>query len=166
MLWSNVSHDSQLLTAHARTSALLVRLLLAHTEAAVTESYTVFYSGDAEKISPHSKGLLTYELGKEGDTGSLALRLTANGEGGLFSREWITLDAIHAILEQQQDSFPSRVFRPLFGQGSTNNAGFLAAVLRSPDICLIEADSSRLFMHRFYTDWQHRMTRLAALSQD
>ncbi len=80
------------------------------TEAAVIESYTVFYSGEAEKISPHSKGLLTYELGKEGDTGSLALRLTANGEGGLFSREWIALDAIHAILEQQQDSFPSRVF--------------------------------------------------------
>ncbi|EGZ4378006.1 hypothetical protein AA129_004874, partial [Salmonella enterica subsp. enterica serovar Lexington] len=71
------------------------------TEAAVTESYTVFYSGEAEKISPHSKGLLTYELGKEGETGSLALRLTANGEGGLFSREWIALDAIHAILEQQ-----------------------------------------------------------------
>ncbi|ELD3252225.1 hypothetical protein QUR14_002582 [Enterobacter hormaechei] len=136
------------------------------TEAAVIESYTVFYSGDAEKISPHSKGLLTYELGKEDETGSLALRLTANGEGGLFSREWITLDAIHAILERQQDSFPSRVFRSLFGQGSTNNAGFLAAVLRSPDICLIEADSSRLFMHHCYADWQHRMTQLAALSQD
>ncbi|EPH3181261.1 hypothetical protein P5769_002804 [Citrobacter braakii] len=136
------------------------------TEAAVIESYTVFYSGEAEKISPHSKGLLTYELGKEGETGSLALRLTANGEGGLFSREWIALDAIHAILEQQQDSFPSRVFRPLFGQGSTNNAGFLAAVLRSPDIFLIEADSSRLFMHHCYADWQHRMTQLAALSQD
>lgn len=55
------------------------------TEAAVTESYTVFYRGEAEKISPHSKGLLTYELGKEGETGSLALRLTANGEGGLLS---------------------------------------------------------------------------------
>jgi hypothetical protein len=65
----------------------------------------VFYSGEAEKISPHSKGLLTYELGKEGETGSLALRLTANGEGGLFSREWIALDAIHAILEQQQTAF-------------------------------------------------------------
>ena len=86
------------------------------TEAAFTESYTVFYSGEAEKISPLSKGLLTYELGKEDETGSLALRLTANGEGGLFSREWITLDAINAILEQQQDSFPSRVFRPLFGR--------------------------------------------------
>ncbi|HDX3091556.1 TPA: hypothetical protein RVT66_004640, partial [Escherichia coli] len=50
--------------------------------------------------------------------------------------------------------------------GSTNNAGFLAAVLRSPDICLIEADSSRLFMHRCYADWQHRLTQLAAISQD
>ncbi|HHF7915540.1 TPA: hypothetical protein ACPTXZ_004562 [Escherichia coli] len=39
------------------------------TEAAFTESYTVFYSGEAEKISPLSKGLLTYELGKEGETG-------------------------------------------------------------------------------------------------
>lgn len=136
------------------------------TEAAVTKGYTVFHSGEAEKISPHSKGILTFELGKEDGSGKLALRLTANGEGGFFSREWITLDAIHAILEQQQDCFPSRVFRPLFGQGSTNNAGFLAAVLRSPDICLIEADSSRLFMHRCYADWQHRMKQLSALSQD
>lgn len=51
------------------------------TEAMITESYTVFYSGDAEKISPHSKGLLTYELGKEGETGSLVLRLTARRAG-------------------------------------------------------------------------------------
>ncbi len=130
------------------------------TETDVASSYTVLCNGEAEKISPHSKGLLMYELGKKNDTGHLALRLTANGEGGLFSREWIMLYALHAILEQQQDCFPSRVFRPLFGQGSTNNAGFLAAVLRSPDICLIEADSSRLFMHRCYPDWQSRIARL------
>ncbi|WP_370547971.1 hypothetical protein NMD69_15100 [Edwardsiella tarda] len=136
------------------------------TEVAVTENYVVFYSGEAEKISPHSKGVLTFELGREDKTGSLALRLTANGEGGLFSREWIKLDAIHAILEQQQDGFPSRVFRSLFSQGSTNNAGFLAAVLRSPDICLIEADSSRLFMHRCYADWQQRLMQLTTLNQD
>lgn len=136
------------------------------TETAVTESYTVFHSGEAEKISPHSKGLLTFELGKEDESGKPALRLTANGEGGLFSREWITFDAIHAILEKQQDSFPSRVFRPLFCQGSTNNAGFLAAVLRSPDICLIEADSIRLFMHGCYADWQHRLTQLTLLDQN
>ncbi|SKA00327.1 hypothetical protein [Pantoea eucalypti] len=135
-------------------------------EPSVIKNYSVFYSGDTEKISPHSKGLLTYELGKEVETGILALRLTANGEGGLFSREWITFDAIHTILEQQQECFTSRVFRSLFAQGSTNNAGFLAAVLRGPDICLIEADSSRLFMHRCYADWQHRMTQLAKLNQD
>ncbi|MGY0150551.1 hypothetical protein [Edwardsiella tarda] len=136
------------------------------TETTATESYTVFFKGEAEKISPHSKGMLTFELGREDKTGSLALRLTANGEGGLFSREWIKLDAIHSILEQQQDGFPSRVFRSLFSQGSTNNAGFLAAVLRSPDICLIEADSSRLFMHRCYTDWHQRLMQLTTLNQD
>ena len=38
-------------------------------------------AGKPRKNQPHSKGLLTYELGKEDETGSLALRLTANGEG-------------------------------------------------------------------------------------
>ena len=97
---------------------------------------------------PHSKGLLTYELGKEGETGSLALRLTANGEGGLFSREWIALDAIHAILEQQQAVSPSRVFRPFrFNQAAPTTPGFFAAVLRSLISVLSEVDGSRLFMH-------------------
>lgn len=132
------------------------------TETPAIESYTVLYSGEAEKISPHSKGLLTFELGKNGETSALALRLTGNGEGGLFSHEWIMLDEIYAVLEQQKEGFPSRVFRPPFGQGSTNNAGFLAAILRSPDICLIEADNNRLFTHRCYPDWQQRIKQLTS----
>lgn len=136
------------------------------TQPAVTDSHTVIHSGEAEKISPHSKGVLTFDLGRDNETGNLALRLTANGEGGLFSREWIALDPIHAVLEQQKESFPSRVFRPLFGQGSTNNAAFLAAILRSPDICLTEADSSRIFLHCCYPDWQHRFEQLSSLDQD
>ena len=52
------------------------------TETPAIESYTVLYSGEAEKISPHSKGLLTFELGKNDETSALALRLTGNGEGG------------------------------------------------------------------------------------
>ena len=117
------------------------------TEAAVTESYTVFYSGEAEKISPHSKGLLTYELGKEGDTGSLALRLTANGEGGLFSREWIALDAIHAILEQQQDSFQSGYLPYRSGQQQTLYAPLLCRLAASYDAaCYAQPGLTPLFL--------------------
>ena len=132
------------------------------TETAVTESYTVLLSGEAEKLNPSRKGLLTFEIAMDNESMSLVLRLTGNGEGGLFSQEWITLDAIYAVLEQQNERFSSKVLRPLFTQGSTNNAGFLAAVLRSPDICLLEADGDKLFMHRCYPDWIQRLEGLTS----
>ncbi|MCK2712628.1 hypothetical protein MZE89_22905, partial [Escherichia coli] len=47
---------------------------------------------------------------------------------------------------------------------SANNAGFLAAVLRSPDICLLEAHPEKLFTHVLYPDWRERLNKLNTIS--
>ncbi len=113
------------------------------------ESYKLLIeSGQAEKISPKASGILTWQLAMSETDNELYLRLLANGSGGLFSKDWISLSKIESVLEVQPTTgFTSGVFRPLFKGASANNAGFLAAVLRSPDICLLEAHPEKLFTH-------------------
>ena len=118
-------------------------------------------SGLAEKISPKASGILTWQLAMSETDNELYLRLMANGSGGLFSKDWVPLTKIESVLEVQPTTgFTSGVFRPLFKGASANNAGFLAAVLRSPDICLLEAHPEKLFTHVLYADWRARLKTL------
>ncbi|EFC8057791.1 hypothetical protein DFZ87_23790, partial [Escherichia coli] len=107
-------------------------------------------TGEAEKINPHSTGLLHWEMTENPD-GERGLRITANDSGGLFSREWIALSAISGVLKAHEaGDFTSTALRPLFTSASRNNAGFLAAILRCADICLTEEGSGGAFSHRCY----------------
>ena len=118
-------------------------------------------SGQAEKISPKASGILTWQLAMSETDNELYLRLMANGSGGLFSKDWVPLSKIESVLEVQPTTgFTSGVFRSLFKGASANNAGFLAAVLRSPDICLLEAHPEKIFTHVLYADWRVRLTTL------
>ncbi|HBN3065845.1 TPA: hypothetical protein L2F03_000407 [Escherichia coli] len=122
-------------------------------------------TGQAEKISPKASGMLTWQLAISEVGNELYLRLVANGCGGLFSKDWISLSKIATVLETQPATgFSSGVFRPLFKGASANNAGFLAAVLRSPDICLLEAHPEKLFTHVLYPDWRERLNKLNTIS--
>ncbi len=129
------------------------------------ESYKLLIeSGQAEKISPKASGILTWQLAMSETDNELYLRLLANGSGGLFSKDWISLSKIESVLEVQPTTgFTSGVFRPLFKGASANNAGFLAAVLRSPDICLLEAHPEKLFTHVLYADWRVRLKTLSKM---
>ena len=119
-------------------------------------------TGQAEKISPKASGMLTWQLAMSETDNELYLRLLANGSGGLFSKDWVPLSKIESVLEVQPiTGFTSGVFRPLFKGASANNSGFLAAVLRSPDICLLEAHPEKLFTHVLYADWRVRLKTLS-----
>lgn len=121
-------------------------------------------SGQAEKISPKASGMLTWQLARSEADNVLHLRLIANGSGGLFSKDWIPITKIESVLENQPATgFTSGVFKSLFKGASANNAGFLAAVLRSPDICLLEGHPDKLFTHVLYPDWRERMNKLSAI---
>lgn len=127
------------------------------------ESYNLLIElGQAEKISPKASGMLTWQLAMSETDNELYLRLLANGSGGLFSKDWTSLSKIESVLEVQPiTGFTSGVFRPLFKGASANNSGFLAAVLRSPDICLLEAHPEKLFTHVLYADWRVRLKTLS-----
>ncbi|WP_191967268.1 hypothetical protein [Aeromonas caviae] len=120
--------------------------------------WTVIKSAKAPKISARASGLLHYEVGKN-DEGRYALRITANDTGGLFSKHWLSLDDILALLDILKDApFKSVALRALFVRGSANNHGFLAAILRAEKL-LVAAEPNSPF-HRVglsLSDWSTQL---------
>lgn len=128
--------------------------------------WTVIKSSKAPKISARASGLLHYEVGKN-DEGRYALRITANDTGGLFSKHWLSLDDILALLDILKDApFKSVALRALFVRGSANNHGFLAAILRAEKL-LVAAEPNSPF-HRVglsLSDWSAQLEEPANMDK-
>ena len=128
--------------------------------------WTVIKSAKAPKISARASGLLHYDVGKN-DEGRYALRITANDTGGLFSKHWLSLDDILALLDILKDApFKSVALRALFVRGSANNHGFLAAILRAEKL-LAAAEPNSPF-HRVglsLSDWSTQLDELANMDK-
>lgn len=77
------------------------------------------------------KSTLTYHIGCN-EKSKILFRIADNTGGGFFSKEWITLDTILNIFDQQPDNKPivSLLLYPLFQGKSLNTPAFLLAVLR------------------------------------
>ena len=78
-----------------------------------------------------SKSTLTYHIGCN-EKSKILFRIANNTGGGFFSKEWIALDTILNIFDQQPDNKPivSLLLYPLFQGKSLNTPAFLLAVLR------------------------------------
>ncbi|ATP10922.1 hypothetical protein N7366_04465 [Aeromonas caviae] len=128
--------------------------------------WTVIKSAKAPKISARASGLLHYEVGKN-DEGRYALRITANDTGGLFSKHWLSLDDILALLDILKDApFKSVALKALFVRGSANNHGFLAAILRAEKL-LVAAEPNSPF-HRAglsLSDWSTQLDEPANMDK-
>jgi hypothetical protein len=128
--------------------------------------WTVIKSAKAPKISARASGLLHYDVGKN-DEGRYALRITANDTGGLFSKHWLSLDDILALLDILKDApFKSVALKALFVRGSANNHGFLAAILRSEKL-LVAAEPNSPF-HRAglsLSDWSTQLDEPANMDK-
>ena len=93
----------------------------------------VLVSGVATLLSPGSTTTVGYEIGHEPEQDELLIRLTGSSGGGLCSKEWFGLAQVVELLNEQQPdkAFTSGLFKVIWNfKGSSNNAGFLAAVLR------------------------------------
>ncbi len=106
--------------------------------------FKVIRKGSAPKLRDESQ-LVQYELGHV--DGKLSLRITSNDKDGLFSNEAIPVSKITECLAKQAKGadFTSRVLHPAFTKKSSNNAGFLAAILRKEKV--LTAREEKLFLH-------------------
>lgn len=114
------------------------------------------------KIGQRANGHVHYQVLADTDRQQLFIRLTANDGGGYFSRELVSFASIqHAIANQDASTpFPSKQFRDVFRGKSSNNAGFLACVLRAEG--LLSGVPDKTHQHLLAGDWSAWETSLLA----
>jgi len=106
-------------------------------------------SGTASKLRD-DKLLVHYEIGESNK--ELSLRITANDKDGLFSREILPLKQVTSCLSKQPKGamFSSSIFSSVFTKKSSNNAGFLAAILRAEKV--LKPAEDKLYQHKLMID--------------
>jgi len=110
-------------------------------------------AGTAKKLGQHSAGILNYHVVADNDRRGLLIAVTKNEGGGYFSRERVPFRAIATCLEKYKSGVPfvSKVLKDVFVSKSTNNAGFLCAVLHA--VGLLSAAPVAKTQHIVTGDW-------------
>jgi len=95
----------------------------------------ILFHGKCAKLTPRGVGNLEYEIGTNDETDEGFLRVARNESSGAFSTGWIGITEIRAILDTVQDQpFKAIILRDLYMQKSSNNHGFLTAVLKAEGV--------------------------------
>jgi len=81
------------------------------------------------------------------------IQIVSNDSRGYFSKEAVCFSRIAACVDphQKDRSFPSRLLQTAFTGRSSNNAGFLAAILRAEGLLALAPDAEG--RHVISGDW-------------
>lgn len=101
----------------------------------------VIREGQCPSVSGRST--LTYQLGRLGEDGEHYVRIHDNTGKGMFARDWVSAEAIRAVLEGDAP-LTSSAFKPLYLGRSINTGGFLMAALRDLGVIGLDAENNRL----------------------
>jgi hypothetical protein len=101
-------------------------------EAAVSQSFWLLKESTAPKVGARAEGSINYNVLADNERQQLFIAITGNKGGGYFSKEHVDISKIEACLDTAAAAkpFPSKTFKEAFVGRSSNNAGFLVAVLR------------------------------------
>ncbi|MDN4059825.1 hypothetical protein QPK31_16490 [Massilia sp. YIM B02769] len=101
-------------------------------EAVDTQSFWLLKEGAASKLGARAEGSISYNVLADNKRQNLFIAVTGNKGGGYFSKERVDITKIEECLDTSTSAkpFPSNTFREAFVGRSSNNAGFLVAVLR------------------------------------
>lgn len=95
----------------------------------------ILYHGSCPKLTTRGVGELEYEIGINDETDESCLRITGNASSGAFSNKWVGLNEIRTILEGVPgESFRAIILRDLYFKRSSNNHGYLAAILKAEGV--------------------------------
>ncbi|NYH22467.1 hypothetical protein [Paraburkholderia bryophila] len=110
-------------------------------------------SASARKVGTRSTGSIQYVLLCDSAHESLYIRIACNEGGGYFSKEIVPFTRAKECVSgfSPDRAIPSKVFAPAFIGRSSNNAGFLAAILRAEE--LLAAAPGTDFQHVVTGDW-------------
>lgn len=117
-------------------------------------------AGQAKKLGQQSAGLLSYHVLADHGRSEVLIAVTANDGGGFFSRERVNFRTIETCLEKYKSGLPfvSKALKEAFISKSANNAGFMAAVLRSLGLLgpALEASAQHVMVGDWPV-WQQKM---------
>jgi hypothetical protein len=102
---------------------------------------------ECSKLGKKAIGSLGYQVGFVKANNSLHVRIVSNESGGYFSKEWVPIDAVKSCLTPEiraGNTFSATALKPAYISRSQNNAGFLAAALKSEGFFRGVADKSNL----------------------
>jgi hypothetical protein len=101
-------------------------------EAVIPQSFWLLKEGTAPKLGARAEGSISYNVLADQERQQLFIALTSNKGGGYFSKEHVKISKIKACLDPSSSAkpSPSKNFKEAFVSRSSNNPGFLAAVLR------------------------------------
>ncbi len=95
-------------------------------------------------LSNPNKKTLTYNVAHSGN--EFHLRISDNDGGGFFSDEWISLSTV-AEQVTTDEPFSTSILSPLYESKSSNNQGFMAAVLVAEKLWFPVIGNKRLFTY-------------------
>ena len=123
--------------------------------APIVERFCLLKAGTAKKIGQHAEGGIRYQILADIDRQTLSITITGNDSGGYFSREIVPFQNVEASLTKrdQHKPFPSKFLKDAFVGRSSNNAGFLAAILRAEGLLAAAPDSDT--QHVVSGDWMN-----------
>jgi hypothetical protein len=108
-------------------------------------------SGQAEKISPKASGMLTWQLAMSETDNELYLRLVANGSGGLFSKDWISLSKIATVLETQPLPASHPEYSGRYSKGQVPTMQVFWLLFYAPRIYVCWRHIQRSYLRMYYT---------------
>jgi len=124
--------------------------------------YITLKGATAPKLGKHADGTISYKVACDMGRTALFLAITDNSSGGYFSREYVPVVRAEELLAKlDQSGFPSKGLKAAFTGKSSNNAGFLAAILHAEGLLSRAADSET--KHVCIGDWPKWKTSLLGL---
>lgn len=131
-----------------------------NTKPVMQQAYWLLKSSSAKKIGKQSEGVIGYQILGDVERHSLHIVITTNANGGYFSREIVPFNKVKDCLNSrvQDKPFPSKLFREAFVGRSSNNAGFLAAILHAEGLLATAPDTeTQHIVGDDWTAWQELM---------
>jgi hypothetical protein len=119
----------------------------------IQQPYWLLKSNTCKKLGAKAVGGISYQLLGDIERQILSVRITANFGGGYFSREIVPFSAVKACLDRRAEDkpFASKLFKEAFIGRSSNNAGFMAALLRAENLISLAPDTET--QHVTSGDW-------------
>lgn len=127
----------------------------------IEPAYLALKTDTAQKLGRNGGGI-TYKVLADPEQQQLFLTIVGNDGGGYYSREVVAFDAVEASLPADHAlPLAAKAFAPAFVGKSSNNPGFMAAILRSEGLLAGVEDKPNL--HQVTGDWAAWKTALLAL---